>query len=362
VTVALSDPQITLLNSDDSTPAEEVAYRDDCPPIEALSRRELISTTLFAAMLIACKDGRRADVGQETPRQLQDVFGPVTLPARPQRIIAGEDVTLNNLLALGVQPVGGFIYADSGIRHTAHLLDKQYVDLRKAGALDLEKALTLKPDLLVALGGTREKPRNAESCAVWKQALPTFCYEYDFTYEEQIKNNVLELGRALNLDEEARAVIARFDQRVADLRQKVVAAGFNDKPVSVVRVFDANSYALRTGTLESMIFRAIGIPRPAGQQDPTRTQVDFSAENLNVLNEAYALVVYADDDDYRGGQARVTETMIRTHPLWQGLTPVRAGRVVFVQPWNGADILKAMTIMDEIEEHILPLAGRHTGG
>jgi iron complex transport system substrate-binding protein len=335
---------------------------DDLPWIEALSRRELISTTLLAAMLIACGQRQQAGVGQEAPRQLQDVFGPVAVPARPQRIIAGEDVTLNNLLALGVQPVGGFIYADSSIRHTEHLLDKEYVDLRKAGALDIEKALTLKPDLLVALGGTKEKPRNQESCAVWKQAMPTYCYEYDFIYEEQIKNNVLELSRALNLEEKAREVIARFDQRVADLREKVTAVGCGDKPVSVVRVFDANTYALRTGTLESVIFRAIGIPRPSGQQDPTRTQVDFSAENLSILNEAYALIVYADDDDFRGGQDRVTETMIRTHPLWQGLTPVREGRVVFVQPWNGADILKAMTIMDEIEELLLPLVGRTARG
>jgi iron complex transport system substrate-binding protein len=330
--------------------------------IAALSRRELISTTLLAAMLIACGRDRGADGGQETPHHLQDVFGQVTVPGRPQRIIAGEDVTLNNLLAMGVQPVGGFIYADSGIRHTSHLLAKEYVDLRKASALDIEKALTLKPDLLVAVGGTKEKPRNAESCAVWKQVLPTICYEYDFVYEEQIKNNVLELGRALNLEAKAREVVDRFNRRVADLRQKVAVAGFNDKPVSVVRIFDANTYALRTGTLESVVFRAIGIPRPSGQQDPTRTQVDFSAENLSVLNEAYALVVYADDDDYRGGQARVTETMIRSHPLWQSLTPVRERRVVFVQPWNGADILKAMTIMDEIEVHLLPLAGRSPGG
>ncbi len=335
---------------------------DDPIWIEALSRRQLISTTLLAAMLIACGQRQGADLRNETPRQLQDLFGPVTVPARPRRIIAGEDVTLNNLLALGVQPVGGFIYADSSIRHTEHLLNTEYVDLRKAGALDIEKALTLKPDLLVALGGTKEKPRNQESCTVWKQAIPTYCYEYDFIYEEQIKNHVLELGRALNLEEPAREIVARFDRRVAELRQKVTAVGFSDKPVSVVRVFDANAYAVRTGTLESVIFRAIGIPRPSGQHDPTRTQVDFGAENLSILNEAYALVVYADDDDFRGGQARVTETMIRTHPLWQGLTPVREGRVIFVQPWTGADILKAMTIMDEIERDLLPLASRPTGG
>jgi len=39
------------------------------------------------------------------------------------------------------------------------LLDPGYVDLRSAGALDLEKVLSLKPDLLLSVGGSRSNPR-----------------------------------------------------------------------------------------------------------------------------------------------------------------------------------------------------------
>ncbi len=324
------------------------------PSIEAINRREFISGVLAAALLAACGQNP-VDAPEQTTRRVQDLFGTVTVPSRPARLIAGEDVTLNNMLALGVKPVGGFIYADSLIRHTQHLLADDYVDLRAEGELNLEKALTLDPDLLIALGGTKENPRNQQACEKWRQAMPTFCYEYNFIYEEQVKNNVLELGRALNLQDKAKSFIGDFDDRVAEMRDKVRDAGFTDKPVSVVRVLDANTYAIRIGTLESIVFRAIGIPQPEGQRDPLKFQVEISAENLEILNESYALVVYADDDDFRGGQS-VTQPVIRDHPVWQALTPVKEGRVVFLPPWNGADLPKALTIMDEIEEFLLPLA------
>ncbi len=325
----------------------------DASTVEAINRREFISGTLAAALLAACGQNP-VETPDQTTRRVQDLFGSVTVPNRPRRLIAGEDVTLNNMLALGVKPVGGFIYADSLIRHTQHLLPDDYVDLRAEGDLNLEKALTLDPDLLIALGGTKDNPRNQQACEKWSQAMPTFCYEYDFIYEEQIKNNVLELGRALNLEDKARTVTADFDDRVAEMRRKVTDAGFTDKPVSVIRVLDANTYAIRIGTLESVVFRAIGIPQPEGQRDPLKFQVEISSENLEILNEAYALVVYADDDDFRGGQS-VTQPVIRDHPVWQALTPVKENRVVFLPPWNGADLPKALTIMDEIEEFLLPL-------
>ena len=322
--------------------------------IEDLTRREFISGAFAAALLIACGDD------DETPdsamRQLDDLFGPVALPSRPQRIIAGEDVTLNNMLAMGVKPIGGFIFADSLIRHTSHLLPEDYVDLRKEGQLDIEKALALDPDILISLGGTRSNPFLGENCEKWKALLPTFCYEYDFIFEEQIKNNVVELGEGLNMPDEAQELIQRFDERVADMKRKVTDAGFNDKFVTVVRVFDANNYGLRIGTLESVVFRAIGIPQPPGQDDPTQGQISISAENLGILNQSYALVVYADDDDFHGGRSSVTEDLLRDHAVWQSLTPVREGRAVFLPPWNGADIPKAMTILDEIEQFVLPLA------
>lgn len=64
----------------------------------------------------------------------------------------------------------------------------------------------------------------------------------------------------MNLQDKAEAVIVEFDHRVAGMKRKVTEAGFTDKPVS---------------------------------------RVEISAENLEVLNESYALVVYADDDDFR---------------------------------------------------------------
>ncbi len=115
--------------------------------------------------------------------------------------------------------------------------------------------------------------------------MPTFCYQYDFIYEEQVKNNVRELGRALDRPADANALIAKYDQRVRELRAAVIDAGFKDKTAGVIRVRDENTFAVRVGTLESIVYRAVGIPQPAGQQDPTRFQIELTSETLEALNE-----------------------------------------------------------------------------
>jgi iron complex transport system substrate-binding protein len=322
---------------------------------DGVTRRAFLAMTAGLAIAGCTDDDGESETAEATERRIEDLFGPLRLPEAPARIIAAEDVTLNNLLAMGVKPIGGFIFADSLIRHKSHLLPSGYVDLRGEGELDLERALSLDPDLLLSLGGTRSNPSFAANCARWKAAMPTFCYEYDFIYEEQVKNNVRELGRALDRPADANALIAKYDQRVRELRAAVIDAGFTDKTVSVIRVRDENTFAVRVGTLESIVFRAIGIPQPTGQQDPTKFQIELTSETLEALNESFALVVYADDDDARGGETSVTEEKLRDHPLWPRLTPVQEGRAVFLPPWNGADLPKAITIMDEIEQHVLPL-------
>src|SRR5262249_30725126 len=152
----------------------------------------------------------------------------------------------------------------------------------------------------------------------------TYAYEQSYTYEEDIKQNLLEVAKALNVADRAGAVLAAYDQRIADLRQAVINVGFDDKPVTVVRVFAGGSLWIPFGTSESIIFRAIGIPQPEGQRDPEQFGMEISLERLDILNAAYALVIYVDDN------ADVTQDDILTSPVWQSVTPVREGRVIFV--------------------------------
>jgi iron complex transport system substrate-binding protein len=140
---------------------------------------------------------------------------------------------------------------------------------------------------------------------------------------------------------------------VTDLRHKVTTAGFNEKPVSVVR-FMQSAIWLSFGTSESIVFRAVGIPQPEGQQNPEEFGIELSLERLDLLNSAYALVIYVDDN------AEITQEDILSDPLWQSVAPIREGRIIFVNSgiWNSIEMPGAMAIMDDVEHLLLPLAGK----
>ena len=90
-----------FLGNDNPTPFAELM------PTTDLSRRRLM-TGVLAAMVFLSPEGRgRGDeVHQNDQREIEDAFGTVTVPARPERVVAVRHHHIGNMLALGVVPVG----------------------------------------------------------------------------------------------------------------------------------------------------------------------------------------------------------------------------------------------------------------
>ncbi len=164
--------------------------------------------------------------------------------------------------------------------------------------------------------------------------MPDVGYTYGYTYIEQITTNLTEVARALGEDDAAQARIKEYEDRIAELKQRVIDAGLTDKPVSVIRLAQFG-YSVRIGTSESIAFRALGIAQPKGQQNPDDFSVELSLENLNILNEAHTVFIYVDDN------AGAERDIVMQNAVWQGLEPVKAGRVFEVNSgiWNSIDII-----------------------
>lgn len=323
-----------------------------CERRDILTRRTLVGSSMAAMLLMAPgKAGNAQDATPAATREVEDQMGPVTLPIHPQRVIANGNTTIGNMIALGMKPIGGDYNTNSIPRYLGDQMEG-IVDVTAEDGIDIEKALALDPDLIIAIWGSGGEGWNEELCARYKAAVTTFCYEQSYTYKEDLEQNVRDTAYALNIEDKADEVLGEFNRRIADLKQKVSDSGFTDKPVSVVRVFDSGGYSIRIGTSESIVFRAVGIPQPPDQQAPEDFAIDLSLENLDVLNQAYALVIYIDDT------STVVQDEILSNEVWQLVDAVRENRVVFVNSgvWNSIDILGAMAIMDDVESLLLPLA------
>lgn len=321
------------------------------PEIEDLTRREFLGGALALAVLSACGDDDAEPTPSVATREVEGMFGTVEIPTNPQRVIVDNNTALGNMLAMGYKPIAASVNRNSLPHYLLDGVEGVEDVTAEQGGIDVEKALALNPDLIIAFGGIKGNPFNQENCEVYSQAVATFCYAQDYVYEEDIKANVEAIGRALDDESKAREVIADFDQRVAEMREKVVEAGFDSRPVSVLRVFADGGFSLRIGTSESIIFRAIGIPQPEGQQNPEDFSISVSAENVRILNDAYALIIYIDSNS-----DQTPETLLREE-IWSTVTAVKEERVVFVDSgvWNSIDIIGATEIMNDIEELVLPL-------
>jgi len=314
--------------------------------IENVTRRELLMVTAVAALFAACGDGDSEErTGGDGTVVVRDFFGDVTVPTRPQRVIAGDSVTLGNMIALGVKPIGANVNVNSLPGYLADQMEG-VVDLTsEAGGIDLEKAAALKADLIITLGGRQANPINKENCERYKLVAPTFCYEYWYSTDEEIKKNLTEVAAVLGQEERAQQVLAAYDARVDELRRRVAAAGLSDKPVSVLRLGMDGNYSIRIGSSESIVFRAIGIAQPPDQRDPAAFRIVLSLERLNLLDEADTLYIYVDDN------AKDQQSIVIDNPVYKSLNVVKNGRVHFVNSgiWNSVDMIGAMRIMDDIE-------------
>lgn len=107
---------------------------------------------------------------------------------------------------------------------------------------------------------------------------------------------------------------------------------------------------MRFGTLESSLLDAVGVPRPANQQD--MEGFAFAAWNASAMSTH----LRSSSTSTRGSQDE--QAALEANPLWSRLDAVTGGRVFFVEAgvWNGLDPIAAGLVLDDIERHLGPLA------
>ena len=320
-------------------------------PPTGLSRREFVTWMTAAGLGTGMLSGCQAsvsDVPAAQTRTVEGYFGPVEVPMAPDRLVAAESITLGHLLALGVSPVAAAVNQNSLPTYQADKMTG-VLDVTEGDGMNLEKALSTDPDLIVTVVGDKtDGAWNQKFYDQYSAAMTTFGYLTGYTYIEEIQGGLDAVARAIGRDANAAELAGAYQARVAELGQRVKKAGLGKRPVSTVRL-SQGYYSVRVGTSESIAFRALGMTQPPDQRDPAAFSIELSLERLDVLNEADTLFVYADDN------AAADRSKVEATPLWKTLEPVRNGRVVWVNSgiWNSIDIIGLMHILDDIETHFI---------
>ncbi len=321
------------------------------PPeiMDDLTRREFLIGVGLIALAPACGSG--GEGGESEPsgetRSVEDFYGSVEVPDEPGRIVAPLVGVLANLVALGVgdRVVGADLSTLMGVDYLAGEIEG-VENITGPDGINVEAVAALDPDLVIYVANDDYDYYVEDYERLSQLTVPVYAAEYGWYTLDLLTTCLRDVGAAIGQEARADELVADLFGRIESIREGL-GEGIDEMDVSVLRV-SPDGYSVRVGVIESALMREIGIPRPPNQRDDSDVGFNLSLERVEDI-DAYAIFVYTDVD---GEESRERLT---SNPLWQRLDAVKNDRVFFVDAgaWNGADIISANIILDELEKHLV---------
>ncbi len=246
-----------------------------------------------------------------TAKTVRDQLGrEMTVPDAPQRIVALAPSITEIVFALdqGKRLVGATRFSN---------YPAQAQDLAKVGTyvhLDLEKIVSLKPDLCIAI-----KDGNPRQVATRLESLGIPVYAVDPRGLETVMGTLLELGELLNARTKARALVRQMRSRIAGVKEKV--AGVSQRPGVFFQIGVSPIVSVSSNTfIHELIVTAGGRNLAAGAES---AYPRFTKEAVIALKpEVMIITSMARGQDFEEIQAQWRQ--------WKQIPAVKQGRVYVV--------------------------------
>lgn len=252
-------------------------------------RRRVLGAGLAASL--ALLNGRVAAGSEATPaaggsRTVETIWGPVTVPENPQRIVAVSFVSAMALLDLGITPVGITRYMPT--------LPAGYPDLADVAVIedadyqiDLEKVLSLEPDLIVGSDWLDPEDRQQPY-----QELAGIAPTAFFEWQQAGGNWAVEaagVAEALGKAADMTAMQAAYEQHAKSVRETyadVFAAG----PWDLIDANDSSWFLYGPSSSHGRVAAAAGVTF-GGAATQTDGYVEESFERFDLLAQTRVLLV-----------------------------------------------------------------------
>ncbi|MEX2981804.1 ABC transporter substrate-binding protein [Streptomyces sp. C36] len=279
------------------------------------------------------KLGTDAKPGQ-FPRTVTHALGRTEIKEAPKRVVVLDVGELDNVVSLGIKPVG---WAPSeGSQDIPEYLKKDVGEPKSVGTinnLNLEAVNELKPDLI--LGSKLRAEKNYKDLS--KIAPTVFSIRPGFTWKENYLLNAAALDRTAEAKKQLEAYETKAKKLGADLGEK--------KPtISMVRYLPQFTRLYARQSFIGTVLEDAGLPRPKIQQ-ADKLAVEISPENIDKADGDWIFTgVYGDPDKTKRNAAE-------DNPLWKNLQAVKDGHAKPVkdETWYlGLGVTAANSVLDDL--------------
>lgn len=321
-----------------------------------VNRRSVLKGTLGASLLtagLAQTSLARQEASPESAEESRTISaanGDVTITGTPQRVVVMEYELTENLVVLGVEPVG--VCEPESVNNWVPLpepLPASIVDVGTRDEPDIEAIIGLEPDLILAAS-----PRQDEVLSTLESIAPTVQLE---TYSpvstpegvspiEHFQLILTQVAEATNRQAEAETAIAEFDVLLEAGAAAVAQTEFAGRPFvyagisefTAVNLF--NQHARIAYTISQL-----GLENQAGEntETPGLHYQTLAIEELGTLPEDTLFFVALSP--------QITEeaTELFEGELWQGMPWVQAGGFINLGEPNVWTAGSAITLSNLIE-------------
>ncbi|MFC4304941.1 ABC transporter substrate-binding protein [Cohnella boryungensis] len=273
----------------------------------------------------------------EAVRTIKDAYGDVQVPGSPLRVVALDIGALDNLLSLGIKPVGAPSILAAGDPYPKYLAGTDGItNIGTVNEPNLEAIDALKPDLIIGNKDTHDQIHET-----LKKLAPTVFVE---TLGVTWKENLLLHAEAVGKADEGRKLLEGYQSRIEELKGKL-----GDQPVgeiSLIRPREDKVQAYLEQTFAGGIMKEAGIVRPEAQR-ADGFSLDVTEEQIANLDGDVILWFSRSDKDFE---------KVESSPLWATLKAVQAKQVYQVdwEYWmSGLGIQAVNKVVDDLFERLV---------
>jgi iron complex transport system substrate-binding protein len=269
-------------------------------------------------------------------------MGEETLTGTPKRVVVLTNEGTEDLLALGIKPVGA----------VSSWIGEPWYDHIKADMKDvtvvgdelqpnIELIAGLKPDLIIG-----NKVRQEKIYDQLKKIAPTV-FSADLSGDWKI--NFKLYSEAVNKKEDGDKAMAAFDKRVADVKAKLGTKAATK--VSLARFTASQVRIYQKQTFAGVLLTQLGVARPASQDKDAFIEVMTKETIPNMDGDV--LFYFVSETAGKTDGAKVAEEWMND-PLFKNLSVSKNNKVIKVDEaiWNTAGGYKAANLLlDELAKY-----------